>query len=133
MAARIPDGFTAVTPYLVIADVDQEMAFVTQALGATEMMTHRNDAGLALHTQMVIDGAVVMMGRAGDVHGALPAMVYVYVPDADAAFARAAAFSGATVTMPLADQWYGDRSGTVRTTNGVEWCIAASLKPEHQV
>ena len=51
----------------------------------------------------------------------------LYVTDCDAVFAHAVA-AGATVKMPLADQFYGDRSGTVIDPFGHKWTIATHTK-----
>jgi PhnB protein len=53
-------------------------------------------------------------------------MLYIYIPDVDAAFARALA-AGATVIRPVADQEYGHRSGGVLDTNGNQWWIASPI------
>ena len=52
-----------------------------------------------------------------------PVGFMLYVPDADAAFKRAVE-AGATVTRPLADQFYGDRSGTVGDPFGYQWTLS---------
>jgi PhnB protein len=80
-----------------------------------------------MHAELEINGARLMMGSS-PAHAALTAMVYVYVPDVDAAFARAAAFEGATVSMPVADQFYGDRIGTILSANGISWCFATHVE-----
>ena len=55
--------------------------------------------------------------------GGTSAGLMVYVPDVDAVFARAVA-AGASVHKPLADQFYGDRSGSVLDPYGHSWTIA---------
>jgi PhnB protein len=127
MVKPIPDGFTAITPYLIISDVSKEIAFLKQAVSATERVAMPGPGGTVMHAEMEIAGARIMMG-CSITHPPKPAMVYVYVPDVDAAFARAAAFEGAAVEMPVANQFYGDRSGTVRTANGISWCFATHVE-----
>jgi PhnB protein len=53
----------------------------------------------------------------------MPASNYLYVDDADAVFNKAIA-AGATVVIPIADQFYGDRMGGVRDPQGNLWWIA---------
>jgi PhnB protein len=127
-----PEGFTAVTPYLVVPDVDAQLAFMAKAFGAAENMKMTMPDGKAGHAEVTMYGAKVMMGRGGPLCAPLTAMLYVYVPDVDAVFAAAVA-AGGTVEMPLADQFYGDRNGTVRDPNGNQWSIGTRkeiLTPE---
>src|SRR5215211_6719657 len=118
-----PEGFTAITPYLVVPDVHALMDFLARAFGATihtkiELPGH----GIA-HADMVVFGAHVMMGQAGGHHKPIPAMLYLYVEDADAVHAQAIA-AGGKAEMPVTDQFYGDRAGSVRDSNGNVWWIA---------
>ena len=48
-------------------------------------------------------------------------------PDVDAAFARAIA-AGATVKRPVADQFYGDRTGTLADPFGHVWSIGTHIE-----
>jgi uncharacterized glyoxalase superfamily protein PhnB len=62
-------------------------------------------------------------GAAPIADGHWPLTLHLYVPDADAAFAQAIA-AGCKVTMPLADQFWGDRYGLVKDPFGFSWAIA---------
>ena len=128
MAHYIPSGFTAVTPYLVVTDVEGELAFMQQVFGATELYRIPGPGGAPMHVELQIGGARIMVGRARNAADVVTGMVCVYLPDVDAAFARATAIAGATVAMPLADQFYGDRSGAVRSANGVYWHLATHVE-----
>jgi PhnB protein len=118
-----PDGFTALTPYLVVQDVKGQMDFLTRAFGATEAFKMEMPDGSISHADMVVFGAHVMMGQAGAHHPPVPAMLYLYVEDCDAVHAKALA-AGATLDQPVRDQFYGDRSGSVKDANGNLWWIA---------
>ena len=124
MTKPIPDGFTAVTPYLMVDDADAEIAFLVHAFGAVETGRLPMPGGKIAHATVTVGGAPIMLSSAGAWCAALPAMVFVYVPDADAAFTRAVAFEGVTVQMPVADQFWGDRGGSVVSKNGVTYWIA---------
>jgi PhnB protein len=123
MAKFRPDGFTAVTPYLVVPDVKGQMDFLTRAFGATEAFKMEMPDGSISHADMVVFGAHVMIGQAGAHHPPVPAMLYLYVEDCDAVHAKALA-AGATLDQPVGDQFYGDRSGSVKDANGNLWWIA---------
>ena len=116
-----------VIPYLVVPDPEKELAFVKEVFGGKEMHVSRDPAGGIAHAQVKIGDSVVMMGQSSEQWQALPAMIYVYLPDVDAAYQRALA-AGATSVMPPADQFYGDRSGGVKDSNGVQWWMATHVE-----
>jgi PhnB protein len=122
MVSYMPEGFTAVTPYLLVPDVDAQLAFMAKAFGATVNMKMTMPDGRTGHAEVTMYGAKVMMGHGGGRCAPLQAMLYVYVPDVDAVFAAALA-AGGTTEMPVVDQFYGDRNGTVRDPNGNQWSI----------
>ena len=123
MAKPIPEGFTAVTPYLVVKDVKALMEFLTRAFGATVHCKLEMPGGNIGHADMVVYGSHIMMGQAGDHHPPVPAMLYLYVEDADAVHAQALA-AGGTLDSPVKDQFYGDRGGSVKDSNGNIWWIS---------
>ena len=120
----IPDGYHAVTPYLVIQGAARALDFYKEAFGATETMRMPGPDGRVMHAEIRIGESVLMAGdeRAGS--KATPAgvsVVYVVVPDADAAYERARA-AGAEVTEPV-DQSYGSRDVTVTDPDGNRWSL----------
>ena len=128
----IPDGYHAVTPYMVVPDVDQLVDFVKAAFGAEEKERVPNQDGKTGHAEVTIGDSCVMMGRAQDDFPALPGMLYVYVPDTDATYAQALK-AGATSVQEPQDMFYGDRNALVTDPTGNTWCIAThqeTLSPE---
>ncbi len=128
----IPDGFHTVTPYLVVADIDQFLDFLKAAFGATEKERVPSQDGRTGHAEALIGDSYVMMGRAQDEFPALPCMLYLYVPDTDATYAQALA-AGATSMQEPVDMFYGDRNAFVQDPAGNTWCIAThqeDLTPE---
>jgi PhnB protein len=123
MAKPRPDGYTAITPYLVVPDVKGLMDFLTRAFGATVHFKLEMPGGAIGHADMVVFGSHVMMGQAGPHHPAVPGMLYLYVDDADAVHARALA-AGGVLDQPVKDQFYGDRAGSVKDANGNIWWIS---------
>lgn len=119
----IPDGFTAVTPYLVIPDVDAQIAFMEKALGAKLHYKMPMPNGKSAHAEMSINGAIIMMGAAGGPYKPLTAMIYLYVNDVDAVHAQAVAAGGQS-SQPVTDMFYGDRVGNIIDPHGNHWCIA---------
>jgi PhnB protein len=123
MVKPIPEGFSAVTPYLVVADVRGQIDFLVKAFGAMVNVKMELPGGAIGHADVIVFGSHVMMGQAGPGHQAMPAMLYLYVEDADAVHAKALAAGGA-LDQPMKDQFYGDRSGSVKDLNGNLWWIA---------
>ncbi len=124
MPNPIPDGFTAITPYLVIESPEAEIAFLKAVFDAQTITAIPGPDGQIAHAELSIAGARIMMGKAAGPHPPLPAMIYTYVPDADATFARATNHPGTTIIYPVTDMFYGDRAGAIKTQNNISWNIA---------
>ncbi|HEY0117114.1 MAG TPA: VOC family protein [Allosphingosinicella sp.] len=129
---------TGVTPHLTIRDRrgHEAVAFYKAAFGAEEAMPPHlaEDGERIMHAHLRINGGSVMMnddfpeyggcGAAGTPAGTT---LHLQVDDADRWFERATA-AGAAVTMPLADQFWGDRYGQVKDPFGHSWSIGAPAK-----
>jgi PhnB protein len=136
----IPDGYHAVTPYLIVAGAGRAIEFYKQVFDATEQMRMEGPNGSVVHAEIRIGDSVIMladempgMGFKGPKElGGTPVSLMVYVNDSDATFKRAID-AGATQQRPVEDQFYGDRSGTVEDPFGHTWTIAThkeDLSPE---
>lgn len=123
----IPDGYHTVTPYLPVRGVRRLLEFVTQAFGAEIKFQMPRPDGEVAHAEFKIGDSMIMTGEAGDEHPAMPAMLHLYVPDVDAVFAKAVA-AGGEVVRPLADQFYGDRTGGVKDPCGNQWWVATHVE-----
>lgn len=121
-----PDGYGAVTPFMMVDDVQAVIDFAVAAFDARLDSETRHADGRYWHAALDIAGSKIMLGTAGEGH-ALRSFLHLYVPDADATFARALD-AGASVVMPVEDQFYGDRSGGVRDAQGNLWWIATQVE-----
>jgi len=127
----VPAGFHRATPYLCVRGGAAAIAFYVQAFGATELMRLAEPGGKIAHAEIKIGDAPIMLAdeypEMGVVSpqalGGSPVLIHLYVPDVDALFARAVA-AGATVKRGPADQFYGDRSGTLVDPFGHTWMLA---------
>ena len=127
----IPDGYHSVTPYLYVRGAAEAIAFYEKAFGAVEVMRLAMPGGVIGHAEIRIGNSVVMLSdempewgnKSPQTLGGPSSGLMVYVPDVDALFAQAIA-AGASVHKPLADQFYGDRSGSVLDPYGHSWTIA---------
>ncbi len=120
------DTYRTLTPYLVVADADEELRFLTAAFDATERSVDRNTNQAVMHAELTIGDSLLMLGQAGDTWKALSAALYVWVPDVDAAYARALA-AGATSQSAPEDKPYGHRNAGVVDRNGITWWIGSPL------
>jgi len=103
-----------------------------KAFGAKvlEVFPSLDERGI-MHATIQIGNSIVMMGdeRPGqscpsaETLGGSPISLFIYVPDADAAFKQTVA-AGGTVTMPVADMFWGDRAGHLKDPFGYSWMIA---------
>jgi len=131
----IPEGYHTLTPYLIVKGAAKALDFYAKALGATELYRMADPSGKVGHAEMRIGDSHLMladefpeMGALGpQVNGGHSVSFLVYVPDVDAAFARAVAAGGKAV-RPVEDQFYGDRSGTLVDPFGHQWTLATHVE-----
>lgn len=120
------DTYRTVTPYLVVADADQQIRFLEAAFGAKVTSNQRNADGSVMHAELTIGNSQVMLGQAGDQWQPRSAALYVWVPDCDATYERALA-AGATSESAPEDKPYGHRNAGVIDRNGVTWWIGSPI------
>ena len=124
----IPDGYTAITPYLIVENAAGFIDFLSQVFGAAER--HRApmpDGGIG-HAVVEIDGAALMLADA------MPpdfpptrSLVHLYVTDVDTVYARALEAGASTITEP-SSEFYGDRMARVTDPFGNQWFIASHVE-----
>jgi PhnB protein len=122
-----PETYPQVIPYLVVDDAGALMDFVLKVFDGVPADRVPGPDGQVQHGEVRIGASMVMVGRARTPDARTTSMVYVYVPDVDATYAKALA-AGATAVSPPADQFYGDRSGGVRDPWGNQWWMATHLR-----
>jgi PhnB protein len=136
MAAKpIPEGYHTLTPYLIVKGAAAAIAFYKAAFGASELLRLAGPSGTVGHAEMKIGDSIFMLAdeypEMGAVAppgtGAHSVSFLVYVPDVDAAFARAIA-AGAAEVKPLSVEFYGDRAGTLRDPFGHQWTLATHVE-----
>ncbi|MEI8379042.1 MAG: VOC family protein [Planctomycetota bacterium] len=131
----IPEGMRSLTPHLVCADAIQAIEFYKQAFGAVEVMKMLAPNGQLVHAGLRIGDSMLMLAEECPEWGSLgpkslkgsPVVIHLMVPDVDATVAQAVA-AGATVTMPIADMFWGDRYGQLLDPFGHRWSIATHLR-----
>lgn len=121
----------SLSPHLVVRGAVEAIAFYKKAFGAVETIRLPTPNGKLMHAALQINGGTVMLVDEMPEHGALsplslkgtPVTMHLNVDDVDAAFARAVK-AGASVRMPVADMFWGDRYGIITDPFGHQWSIA---------
>lgn len=127
----IPDGYHTATPYLIVDKASEAIAFYKKAFDATEIMCLNMPNGKVGHAEIKIgDSPIMLADECPDMHfvgpktlGGSAVSLCLYVEDVDKRFEQAVA-AGAQELRPVADQFYGDRSGTLKDPFGHVWTIA---------
>jgi PhnB protein len=127
----IPDGYHSVTPYLIVKGATRAIDFYKNVFGASERMRMDGPNGTIGHAEIEVGDSVVMLAdefpdmgfRSPQSVGGTAVTLVLYVEDVDSSFSRAVA-AGAKPLRPVADQFYGDRSGTFEDPFGHVWTIS---------
>ncbi|MDM7914596.1 MAG: VOC family protein [Candidatus Eisenbacteria bacterium] len=127
----IPDGYHAVTPYLIVHDAAKALDYYQKVFGAQETFRMASPDGRIGHAEIRIGNSVVMLAdehpemgyRSAATIGSTPVSLLLYVEDVDAIFRRAIE-AGARELRPVNDQFYGDRTGTLEDPFHHVWTIA---------
>ena len=138
----VPEGHHTITPQLTLDNAAQAIDWYKKALGAQEISRAEGPDGKIMHAEIRIGDSRIMLndemggGKGPKAMGGSPASLWVYVEDCDALFNRAV---GAGAQVPpgpmgqIADQFWGDRTGTFTDPHGYRWTIAThkeDLTPE---
>ena len=134
-AKPIPDGYHALTPYLIVGDGAAAIDFYSRAFGASERMRLTTPEGKVGHAELMIGDSLIMLADEYPAHGAhaptafggSPVMLHLYVENVDAVVQGAVA-AGAQIARPVENQFYGDRSGSITDPFGHVWHIATHVE-----
>ena len=131
----IPDGYHSVTPYLIIKGAADAIEFYKKAFGATELFRMPRPGGKVGHAEIKIgDSPIMLSDEAPELGcaspttlGGTPVSIMIYVDDVDTIFKRAIA-AGGEQQKPVQDQFYGDRSGSLKDPFGHVWHVATHVE-----
>ena len=132
----VPEGFHTITPHLTVRDANGAIEFYKKAFGAQVLNVAPGPGGKVLHAAIKIGDSIVMLndefpefgGQLGpSATTGSPVALHIYLDNVDAAFERAVS-AGATVKMPLIDQFWGDRYGVVTDPFGHRWSLATHTR-----
>ena len=131
--SAIPQGLHSVTPHLILDDAAKTIEWYKRAFGAEELGRAVGPDGKVMHAELKIGNSVFYAndpmggGKSPKATGGSPIGLWIYTEDCDALFNRAVAAGAVVPPGPmgqLADQFWGDRCGTVVDPVGYQWTIA---------
>jgi PhnB protein len=131
----IPEGYHTVSPYLAVDDAARAIDYYVSAFGAKEVVRMEAPGGSIGHAELEVGDSRIMLSdpfpqastRPPKELGATSVSVFMYVEDVDAVV-KQAVDAGATVTMEVADQFWGDRFGAITDPFGHVWSIATHVE-----
>jgi len=123
----IPEGLNDVNVYMHPLRAEPVITFLQRAFGAHDVEKYASPDGVVHHAKLRVGNSVLEMGEAHGPYQPTASVLYLYVPDVDAAYTRALA-AGASSMFEPADQPYGDRNAGVKDAFGNTWYLAAHVK-----
>ena len=131
----IPEGYSTISPYLAVDDAAEAIEYYKKAFGAEETERMEAPDGKIGHAELKIGDSHVMLSDPFPQASTTPpkelggtsGSIFMYVEDVDAVVQKAVA-AGATVTMEVDDQFWGDRFGSVTDPFGHTWSIATHVE-----
>ena len=124
----IPDGYTAITPYLIVENAAGFIDFLTSAFGAVERLRMPIPQGGIGHAEVEISSAALMLADAlPPDYPPTSSLIHLYVADCDTVYVQAIA-AGATSIAEPADQFYGDRLARITDGFGNQWSISTHIE-----
>jgi PhnB protein len=131
----IPEGYHTLAPYLAVDNAAEAIDYYKEAFGAKERVRMNAPGGAIGHAELEIGDSVVMLSdpfpqsstKPPKELGGSSMSVFMYVEDVDAVV-KQAVDAGATVLMEVADQFWGDRFGTVQDPFGHTWSVATHVE-----
>jgi len=131
----VPEGTHTITPHLVVVGAEQALEFYKKAFGAQVAGVHKTPDGKVMHAEFKIGDSKLMLNDEFPGMGSLspktlggsPVVLNLYLDDIDKIFNQAVS-AGATVTMPLANQFWGDRYGQIKDPFGHIWALGQHVE-----
>jgi len=126
-ASYKPDGYSSVSPYLIVKGASGTIDFLKKVFGAVELRRFFDATGRIRHAEVRIDDTVVMIADGVENWPPVPSSVHVYVIDVDAVYKRALEAGGASVQEPVKKD-DPDKRGGVQDPGGTTWWIATKVE-----
>lgn len=133
--SKVPDGFSTITPHIVVSDAKAAIALYEKALGARTrgVMEMPGGSGKVMHAGLQVGSSMLFVQDELDQfprkapNGTSPAAFYLYVDDADRAYERAVDAGMISQSTPE-DTFWGDRTAVVSDPFGYNWTFAHRVR-----
>ena len=120
-----PAGYNSVSPYFIVPQAQRFIELMVALFGATELRRFATPDGSVMHAELMLDDSVIMLGEASEKFPAMPIVMHVYVPDVDAAYAKAIALGCEPMEAPNQREGDPDRRGSFKDYAGNWWSVGA--------
>jgi PhnB protein len=127
MGSYKPDGYTAVSPYLIVSGASATITFLQNVFAAVELLRFPDPTGKIMHAEVRIDDTILMIADGTEGWPPVPSHVHVYVRDVDATYKRALEAGATSVQEPVKKQ-DADKRGGVKDAGGTTWWIATKIE-----
>jgi PhnB protein len=115
-------NFNNIAPYFCVNGAAKFIDFLVSAFNGAERIRVPKPDGSIMHAEVGIGDSVIELADANEQHPPRRMNIHLYVPDSDAAYARALE-AGATSLSPMTDQPYGVREGGLKDPFGNSWYV----------
>ena len=122
----IPEGYTTVTPYIMVENAPATLEFIQNGLGGKVTQKFVTDEGEIRNMEIQIGTGKVMLAEARGMDP-MPAFIYLYVEDVNAVYAKCMEAGGISMVEPH-DAFYGDRNAGVSDSTGNVWWLATRIE-----
>ena len=117
-------NFPNIAPYFLVSNAPKFIDFLVAAFEGTERIRVPHADGSIMHAEVAIGNSIIELGDANKQYPSRPMTTHLYVPDADATYARALAAGATPVYAPTDEHPSGDRWGEAKDPFGNTWYIA---------
>ncbi|HUX73430.1 MAG TPA: VOC family protein [Steroidobacteraceae bacterium] len=122
-----PEGYSAVSPYLVVDGAGRTIDFMVRVFDAVELRRFADPAGKIMHAEVRVADSVVMLADGGPHWPPAPCYLHIYVHDVDSTYRRALDAGAVSVQEPVKKS-DADKRGGVKDPGGTTWWIATKIE-----
>lgn len=131
----IPEGYRSLTPYLYVRGAARAIEFYKNAFGAIERVRMAGPDGKIGHAELQIGDSIIMLAdehpqahaKSPETVGGSSNSLHLYVENVDSVVDKALK-AGSKLLRPVADQFYGDRTGSILDPFGQMWSIGTHIE-----
>lgn len=128
MKGHKPEGYSTISPYLVLKDAAATIEFLNAVFKAQEVRRFPTEAGDILHAELRIEDSIIMLAEANQEFPPAASHVHIYVADVDASYQRALQVGGRGLQEPHQNEAEQDRRAGVVGPSGTTWWIATRIR-----